>query len=140
MKKLILMRGLPGSGKSSLAQSLDGLVLSTDDFFTKKGVYKFNIRAVGIAHGWNQKRAQKAMESGEELVIIDNTNIQAKEMKPYARMAKEFGYEIEIMEANTPHQFDVDKLAQYNKHNVPKDKIQEMMDKYEHGVSVEDLV
>ncbi len=139
-KKLILMRGLPGSGKSTLAHSLDGLVLSTDDFFTKKGVYKFNVKQAGIAHGWNKKRAKEAMAQGESLVIIDNTNITLSEMKPYAKIAQEYGYQIEIMESTSPHKFDVDKLAEYNSHGVPKSAIQEMKDKYQHNVTIEDLL
>ncbi|MBI4919502.1 ATP-binding protein [archaeon] len=139
-KKLILMRGLPGSGKSTIANSLDGLVLSTDDFFIKKGVYKFNVRQAGIAHGWNQKRAKDAMSRGESLVIIDNTNITASEMKPYVKMALNYGYKVEILEATSPHKLDVDKLAEYNSHGVSKDSIQKMKDRYQHNVTIEDLV
>ncbi|KAK5984223.1 hypothetical protein GCK32_022341, partial [Trichostrongylus colubriformis] len=42
---MILMRGVPGSGKSYLANSLatnhGGVVYSTDDFFIRDGQYQF---------------------------------------------------------------------------------------------------
>jgi len=39
-------------------------------------------------------------------VIIDNTNLESWEMKPYMLMALDYGYEIEIMEPNTPWKFN----------------------------------
>ncbi|MEE6472503.1 hypothetical protein FKM82_009626 [Ascaphus truei] len=89
---IYLLRGLPGSGKSSLARKLkrdfpSALVFSTDDFFIMDdGTYLFNQNLLQEAHKWNRKRASKAMKRGKTPIIIDNTNIQAWEMKPYAIM------------------------------------------------------
>ncbi|XP_074072180.1 NEDD4-binding protein 2-like 1 isoform X2 [Macrotis lagotis] len=91
-KQLYLLRGLPGSGKSTLARQLKhdsprALIFSTDDYFFKEdGTYEFNPDVLTEAHDWNQKRARKAMRNGISPIIIDNTNLHAWEMKPYAVM------------------------------------------------------
>lgn len=62
---LILMRGLPGSGKSTFARELlstrtSGLVLSTDDYFSQEKGYLYDSSLLGIAHDWNQNRGTDA--------------------------------------------------------------------------------
>ncbi|XP_040123054.1 NEDD4-binding protein 2-like 2 isoform X6 [Oryx dammah] len=90
-KLLILLRGLPGSGKTTLSrillgQSRDGIVFSTDDYFHHQDGYRYNVNQLGDAHDWNQNRAKQAINQGRSPVIIDNTNTQAWEMKPYVEM------------------------------------------------------
>ncbi|XP_054433426.1 NEDD4-binding protein 2-like 2 isoform X3 [Pteronotus mesoamericanus] len=60
-KLLILLRGLPGSGKTTLSrillgQSRDGIVFSTDDYFHHQDGYRYNVNQLGDAHDWNQNR------------------------------------------------------------------------------------
>ncbi|XP_062908970.1 NEDD4-binding protein 2-like 1 isoform X1 [Mobula hypostoma] len=91
-KRLYLLRGLPGSGKSTLARNLKcqhggAVILSTDDYFVRQdGSYLFEKYLLDEAHGWNHERAKSAMRQGKSPIIIDNTNIQAWEMKPYVIM------------------------------------------------------
>ncbi|XP_025964631.1 NEDD4-binding protein 2-like 1 isoform X1 [Dromaius novaehollandiae] len=138
-KTLVLLRGLPGSGKSTLARQLkrdypSAVVLSTDDFFNRNGVYVFEHDFLEDAHEWNQAR-DKAMKNGKSPVIIDNTNIHAWEMKPYVMMARENSYEVIFREPDTPWKFNVQELARRNIHDVPRQKIQRMKEQYEHGVT-----
>ncbi|XP_062423118.1 NEDD4-binding protein 2-like 1 isoform X2 [Rhea pennata] len=138
-KTLVLLRGLPGSGKSTLARQLkrdypSAVVLSTDDFFNRNGVYVFEHDFLEDAHKWNQAR-DKAMKNGKSLVIIDNTNIHAWEMKPYVMMARENSYEVIFREPDTPWKFNVQELTRRNIHDVPRQKIQRMKEQYEHGVT-----
>ncbi|KFM79782.1 NEDD4-binding protein 2-like 2, partial [Stegodyphus mimosarum] len=68
---LIILRGLPGSGKSSLARKMkfSGAVFSTDDFFYKKGKYVFDPNQLTEAHAWNKIRTRNALEKGVTPVI-----------------------------------------------------------------------
>uniref|UniRef100_A0A8C5QY34 NEDD4-binding protein 2-like 1 n=1 Tax=Leptobrachium leishanense TaxID=445787 RepID=A0A8C5QY34_9ANUR len=140
-KHIYLLRGLPGSGKTSLARKLkrdfpSALVFSTDDYFIMEdGTYLYDHNLLPEAHKWNQKRARKAMSRGKTPIIIDNTNIQAWEMKPYAVMAVENSYQVLFKEPETSWKFNVRELTRRNSHGVPKEKIRRMKDIYEHDVT-----
>lgn len=139
---LILMRGLPGSGKSTLARELlstgpSGIILSTDDYFAYKDGYHYEPGLLGRAHEWNQSRAKDALHDGRSPIIIDNTNIQAWEMKPYVKMALERGYKVDFCEPDTRWKFDPYELEKRNKHNVPHEKIARMLDRFSFPISVD---
>ncbi|XP_022787589.1 uncharacterized protein LOC111327618 isoform X3 [Stylophora pistillata] len=141
-KLLILMRGLPGSGKTFLAQKLKGprgVVLSTDDYFYRNHRYEFDGSFLGEAHEWNRSRAKTALESQWSPLIIDNTNTQSWEMKPYVSMALKYGYHIKIVEPNTPWKWNVKELVRRNQHGVTHAAITRMKERYEHDLSVEAL-
>ncbi|XP_069780987.1 NEDD4-binding protein 2 isoform X2 [Narcine bancroftii] len=140
-KVLFLMRGLPGSGKSTLARMLvqqgpNGIILSTDDYFYQNGNYQFNPNFIGEAHQWNQKRAKEAMEKGFTPVIIDNTNTQSWEMKPYIIMAFKHNYKVAFREPNTWWKFKPRELERRNVHGVSKEKIKTILDHYERHVTI----
>ncbi|XP_038618088.1 NEDD4-binding protein 2-like 1 isoform X3 [Tachyglossus aculeatus] len=145
-KRLYLLRGLPGAGKTSLARQLkrdfpQALIFSTDDFFVREdGTYEFNPDFLGEAHKWNQERARTAMRNGESPVIIDNTNLQSWEMRPYAVMALENNYEVIFREPDTRWKFNVQELARRNIHGVSKEKIRRMKEWYEHGVTFQGVL
>ncbi|KAF3693199.1 Breast cancer type 2 susceptibility protein Fanconi anemia group D1 protein [Channa argus] len=139
---LILMRGLPGSGKSTLARELlstgpSGLILSADDYFSNKDGYRYEPGFLGAAHEWTQNRARDAMHHGRSPIIIDNTNIQAWEMKPYVKMALERGYKVEFFEPDTSWKFDPYELEKRNKHGVPHEKIAQMLDRFSFPISID---
>lgn len=140
-KLLILLRGLPGSGKTTLSrillgQSRDGIVFSTDDYFHHQDGYRYNVNQLGDAHDWNQNRAKQAIDQGRSPVIIDNTNTQAWEMKPYVEMAIGKGYRVEFHEPETWWKFDPEELEKRNKHGVSRKKIAQMLDRYEFQMSI----
>nr|XP_022905574.1 NEDD4-binding protein 2 isoform X1 [Onthophagus taurus] len=144
-KIIVLMRGLPGSGKTHLANEIfrasnikypaEQFILSTDDYFKQGGGYNYDVKKLETAHDWNQQRCHKLMCKGFSPVIIDNTNLVAWEMKVYCLMAVEYGYIIEILEPNTDWACDPSILAKKNKHNVPKDKIIKMLNKYDQSIT-----
>jgi len=69
-KNLYIVRGLPGSGKTKLAEDLandipSAVVHSADHFFEKKdGSYTWNPKQAWIAHKTCKKKVDKAMENG----------------------------------------------------------------------------
>jgi len=131
-KVLIIMRGLPGCGKSTTAKKIvnsvgTGCIYSTDDFFTRG----FEPLKLGEAHDWNQKRAERSLKAGHSPVIIDNTNVKEWEATPYVVMGITNNYHIRILEPSTSWAFDVNALAKRNVHGVPKDKLEKMKGNYE---------
>nr|XP_033804356.1 formin-like protein 20 isoform X2 [Geotrypetes seraphini] len=144
-KLLILLRGVPGSGKTTLAHVLldenpDGVVLSTDDYFDQEDGYTYDVNLLGDAHEWNQNRAKEAMDEGISPIIIDNTNTQRWEMKPYVEMAIEKDYRVQFHEPDTWWKLDAVELEKKNKHGVPREKITQMLDRYDHYVSITNVL
>ena len=145
MKQLILLRGVSGSGKSTLAKEYlnqGGVVHSTDDFFMKDGTYQFDPKKIGYYHKLNQKRTEEAMINGQSPIIIDNTNLQAWEMKPYVEMADKYGYEVKIIESDMT---DIDELMRRQENrraenkNLPKEVLQRMLSKYQRNITADDI-
>ncbi|KAG8516517.1 NEDD4-binding protein 2 [Galemys pyrenaicus] len=138
---LVLLRGLPGSGKSFLARILQednpsGIILSTDDYFYINGQYQFDVKYLGEAHEWNQNRAKEAFEKKVSPIIIDNTNLQAWEMKPYVALSQKHKYKVLFREPDTWWRFKPKELARRNIHGVSKEKITRMLEHYQRFVSV----
>lgn len=146
-KQFIIMRGLPGSGKSTKAKKLAGRfgqVFSADDcFMDREGNYNFNRNKLGYAHKWNQKRALISFDAKIPIIIIDNTNTTLREMRaylPHIEQAKLRGYQVRIEEPDTHWRFDVGELHKRGTHNVPLTSIQTMLNRYVKDVALEDVL
>lgn len=141
MKKVIIMRGLPGSGKSTKAEGLlidfTGFsdktygLYSTDDYFTHFGIYKFDVKQIADAHHWNYIRFKRAIKNKYNLIIIDNTNTQFWECEKYVEKALENKYMVQFVEPDTEWKFDVDTLVERNTHSVPKANIEKMLKRWQ---------
>lgn len=140
--KLYIMRGLPGSGKTTLASSLEGAVrLSTDQYWERPdGRYDFNPSLLSDAHEWAKVRAKGLMSIGRHKfdlnlpscdLIIDNTNIKVEHMRPYLELAEQYGYEPVTLQPMTPWAWEVEECAKRNIHGVPLETIQRMKDQFE---------
>lgn len=138
-KHLILLRGLPGSGKSTVAEKILGQVCysnagelrsktaticTADDYFMENGEYKFNPKALPIAHKVCYDKCEKAMAAGEERVIVANTSTTEKELKPYMELAEKYGYMTISMIIENRH-------GSKNVHGVPKETIEKMRNRFE---------
>lgn len=103
-KDLILLRGVQGSGKTSLAKLIEGLALgasptaealafAADDYFYQEdGSYKFDPDQLHRAHKLCLNKTIAAMAAGESVVIVHNTFSRASELTPYMKAAEEHGY------------------------------------------------
>ncbi|XP_063622449.1 uncharacterized protein LOC134794571 [Cydia splendana] len=141
-RTLILMRGLPGSGKSFLARQLvemmcpsmnyKSFIFSTDDFFMHRGRYEFQRYMLPEAHLWNQNRVQEAIGRGLSPIIVDNTNVEIRHMESYVRAAVRGGYIIEVLEPNTPWAKKVGHLARKNSHDVNISTLKRLLDSFQH--------
>ncbi|CAF0881899.1 unnamed protein product [Rotaria sordida] len=143
---LIIMRGCPGSGKSTLAKSLNhgynGLILSADDYFTDNNLnkYTFDSNKLDDAHRYTCRRATDALKRNISPIIIDNTNTQTWEMKPYVAMGKEAGYDILLVEPQTPWRYKARELFKRNVHNLPIRRIKEMLNRFEHNITIQSII
>ncbi|KAM9449648.1 NEDD4-binding protein 2 isoform 2-T2 [Clarias gariepinus] len=142
---LVLLRGAPGSGKSTLASALlqqnpGGVVLSTDEYFTHDGVYRYEPTVLGEAHAWNHQRAKEAFEKNLTPIIIDNTNLQSWEMKPYVALAQKHKYRVLFREPNTWWKTKPRELEKRTKHGVTKEKIRRMLENQDRHVSVQGIM
>lgn len=148
-KRLVIMRGIPGSGKSYRAKEIANgdlsCIYSADNFFMKDGVYQFDMNLIWPAHKQCRYESSEAMKAGKPLVIIDNTNIKIKEMIPFVVEGFWYDYHIELCEPtstwwkekvrpaldNKENEFAIiraaDVLKEKNVHGVPYDTIVDMI-------------
>jgi predicted kinase len=105
MKILTIMRAVSASGKSFIAEALaaksGAVICSADYFFMVDGEYQFDPRLLGRAHKSCQDACRNAMITGQN-VIIDNTNINIRDAKPYIEMAAEYGYMVQWITVEMP--------------------------------------
>jgi predicted kinase len=125
-KVLILLRGLPGSGKSTFAHMMwpEAVICEADQYFHLDGEYRFNPAKLKQAHEWCQTIAQHLMSNGKPQVVVSNTSTTEKEMRSYIDMAKEYEYRIVSLVVENRH-------GNESVHGVPAETIQKMKDRFE---------
>jgi predicted kinase len=126
MKQLILLRGLPGSGKSTVAKLFDkALHFEADMYFLDAdGNYHFDASKIKNAHNWCRHSVMDAMKEGHPIVVVSNTFTQEWEMEVYYLLAEELGYRVISMIVENRH-------AGKNIHGCPDDKIEQMKTRFE---------
>jgi NEDD4-binding protein 2 len=62
----------------------------------------WNPEKLHAAHNWNHRRVEEAMKSGLTPIVVDNTNIRPREIRPYIKMAEQYGYKPVIQEPTSP--------------------------------------
>lgn len=85
---LWLIRGLPGSGRSTFARSLDCLVLESDFFHQHRGQFQYRHERVGAAIAWCQLRAEEALLLGFDVAVV-GTFAKVKFLRPFLTIARE---------------------------------------------------
>ena len=120
--RLVLIRGLPGSGKSTMAQAMtDHVHFEADMYFMSDGVYTYDASKIGAAHEWCRAEMTKALAAGKNVVIL-NTFSRLHEMQKYIDSAKELGVEVTVIEATG---------SWPNTHGVPAERVEQMRQRWE---------
>jgi len=128
---LILLRGLPGCGKSTLGNVIlttpqqTPSVISADDFFMdEKGNYNFDSSKLREAHNHCQLRCAERMRLQLSKIVVANTFTQDWEMVPYFEMAERYRYRIHTVVVENRH-------GNSNIHEVPLEKLEQMKNRFE---------
>ena len=124
-KVLYIVRGVPGSGKTTLAKQLTANVFEADHYFyDNNGNYNFIPSEIKEAHKECHQFVGHAMESGIKKIAVSNTFTQEWEMEPYFELAKKHGFEVFTIIVENRH-------GGINQHGVPEDKIEQMKNRFE---------
>ena len=124
-KILYIIRGISGSGKSSLAKSLGGKHVEADMYhLDENGNYNWKPVDAKKAHEWCQSIMGGWMSDGEEKIVVSNTFTQEWEMKPYFDLAEKNGYKVFSIIVENRHGGE-------NVHNVPKETLEKMKNRFE---------
>ena len=131
-KRLICLRGIPGSGKSTFARMIwDHFVIhEADKFFEKDGEYNFNPTKIKEAHQWCRDNVEQQMKDNQlnpqyyPEIVVANTFTQEWEMNPYIELAEKYGYKVISLVVENRH-------GNKNIHNVPDETIQKMVNRFE---------
>lgn len=109
MGKLRINRGLPASGKSTqtkieVSRDYNNVVrVNRDDIRTMlhDGVWKGQ-ETESVVVMMRDAQLRAAMKAGKKLVVSDDTNLDASVVKHLAKIANFFGYEVEVLDFDTP--------------------------------------
>lgn len=149
-KYLILVRGLPGLGKSTLGriivEAYDGIQLENDMQFMVSGEYVFDASKLEDAHSATQIEVKNLLAESAPCVVVSNTFTRFWEMQAYEEMGYQYNYTLIVVDLflavkrnylatskfrNMPVPQLLDFLTSANVHSVPADKMRSMHDRYE---------
>lgn len=109
-RTLLLLRGVQGSGKTTLAKLISSLCdpaapcFAADDYFyNDDGAYVFVPEKLGKAHAQCLSSTTQAMRDGHNVVVVHNTFSRAGELTPYQTAAEELGYRVIVVVVENRH-------------------------------------
>ena len=118
---LIIVRGLPGSGKSTFAEKIvkaipDSAHYESDTFFMRGGEYHWRPELAFVAHRVCEKKTLKSLDQ-RKVTVVSNTFTRESELKSYFEMAEEKNAKVIVfrMENSFP-----------NVHGVPDETLEKM--------------
>jgi predicted kinase len=125
MQTLILVRGIPGAGKTTFATELlsGAIMVEADMFFSTAQGYHYDPELIGAAHAWCQDTARQALSQTERDVVVSNTSTTEKEIKVYKDMADELGIRFISIIVENRH-------SNESIHNVPQEVIEKMRNRF----------
>jgi predicted kinase len=130
MKTLIILRGLPGSGKTSFAKYMfSNNVFEADQYFyDSDGNYNFDASKLHEAHLHCQKRVEELMQMSDTTqyggeIVVSNTATTERELEPYLKLAKSYGYIVVSLIVENRH-------GNKSVHGVPDETLEKMRKRF----------
>lgn len=143
-RTVVIVRGWPGCGKSTLAYTLATqyvdaakyfkpyAIVSADNYFMLDGEYKFDRSKISLAHAECRDAFSHALRKNVPLVIVDNTNIKRKDYDWYVQVAVNECYEVyQCLAPGVVEDLSPEECFKRNVHNVPLETIARMKKEFE---------
>lgn len=118
-KNLYLFRGLPGSGKTSVAEALVTHTVSADEFFDLFYGGQFDANKLGKAHKWCRESTQRWMQQQVGSIGVHNTFTRIREMRDYFELAHRYNYRVHTIIVENRHENE-------SVHGVPEETLDRM--------------
>lgn len=132
MPTCFILRGVPGSGKTTLAEELkksnNAFICSADDWMNKSGQYKvgeylFNPKNLAYCHSKCKDMFEDILALGKN-VIVANTNTTKEEFNFYFSRATACKYQVFVITVENYH-------GNKSEHNVPDSTMEKMKERFE---------
>jgi predicted kinase len=130
---LFLVRGIPGSGKSTFAKHIwnEYAICEADKFFHNKetGEYNFDASRLKEAHEWCRNEVETRMSDHQANpqyspeIVVSNTFTQEWEMEAYYKLAEQYDYMVYSLVVENRH-------GGINEHGVPEETIEKMRNRF----------
>lgn len=123
---LYILRGLPGSGKSTYALKHlpTAMHFEADRFFINEQLeYKFDARLINVAHQWCFSNTIRALRNNRD-AVVSNTFTRMWELEKYLSLKENYDIDVDIKIIEIKTQFE-------NVHGVSADKLEKMRNRWE---------
>lgn len=147
---VILLRGCPGSGRTTLAKNIlqkagvidqIGHLISADNyFFDNTNKYNFNKNELPAAHSWNKRVMLHLLKERRSPIFVDNIHLEVWEMKEMTELAVSNNYLVETLEPDTPWKYNVNELSLRSQHRISISSMKRLLDRFQRNISGEELL
>jgi predicted kinase len=113
---LIVLRGLPGSGKSTFAEELtvllqenriDSIIISNDSLRKQDSNYVYDVGNNNKIYHENHKLLIDSLKSKVNVIIIDNCNINFDILTNYKKLTSKYNYKYYQLAFEKPKYQDI---------------------------------
>ena len=131
----IILRGVPGSGKSTFVDLLRGFSGSTaihavDDLHVDlAGNFLWDEENQERLYTLNFANFVKSCAAGTSLVVCDAINIEVEDFQKYVDIANQYQYSVYVVTPNPP---TPDQSTKRNKHHTSSSQAREMYSRWQH--------
>eukprot|EP00755_Sulcionema_specki_P014358 Sspe_Gene.9230::Locus_3104_Transcript_2_2_Confidence_0.667_Length_5966::g.9230::m.9230 len=144
VRLVVVLRGLPGSGKSTVATGLrdKGATVCSADYFFERGAGKvkskgdvylecFDEKLLPQAHALCRREFDAALEEGQHVVVVDNVHARRSGYAYYKEQAEVHGYTCVVLELVTSDESLIYGTLRRGVHHVPIPVVREMFQSWE---------